>query len=143
MGKTEDSSTGLVHIGARAYDLTVGQFISVDPVLMLTQHQSLNGYAYANNSPVTFADPTGMCIDPETGAASLTTAGRTRESRTRPTTSIRVTQTEMSTMMSTLKVPTRPFRPAPISRPSMYRVKYLTVSKKPSRVHSALSTTTP
>ncbi|MER6105758.1 RHS repeat-associated core domain-containing protein [Streptomyces sp. NPDC001832] len=67
LGKPADTTTGLTHIGAREYDPAVGQFISVDPVLDSGQHQSLNGYAYGNNNPVTSADPTGMWIDDGTG----------------------------------------------------------------------------
>ncbi|WP_442810528.1 polymorphic toxin-type HINT domain-containing protein [Streptomyces sp. Wh19] len=67
LGKPADTTTGLTHIGAREYDPSVGQFISVDPVLDPAQHQSLNGYAYGNNNPVTSADPTGMWIDDGTG----------------------------------------------------------------------------
>ncbi|MFG3295572.1 RHS repeat-associated core domain-containing protein [Streptomyces sp. NPDC048179] len=59
LGKTADSSAGLIHIGARDYDPVIGRFISVDPLLTLDQHQSLNGYTYGNNNPTTFADPTG------------------------------------------------------------------------------------
>ncbi|SCF67889.1 RHS repeat-associated core domain-containing protein [Streptomyces sp. MnatMP-M17] len=61
LGKPADDSTGLTHIGAREYDPGIGQFISVDPLLSLDQHQSLNGYSYANNTPVTSSDPTGLC----------------------------------------------------------------------------------
>ncbi|BBC32860.1 hypothetical protein SGFS_041540 [Streptomyces graminofaciens] len=60
LGKPADAGTGLTHIGAREYDPKTGQFLSVDPVLALDQHQSLNGYAYAGNNPVTFSDPTGL-----------------------------------------------------------------------------------
>ncbi|MGW2084562.1 RHS repeat-associated core domain-containing protein [Streptomyces sp. NPDC001880] len=67
LGKPADTTTGLTHIGAREYDPSVGQFISVDPVLAPDQHQSLNGYSYANNTPVTSADPTGLWIDDGTG----------------------------------------------------------------------------
>lgn len=63
LGKPADGNTGLTHIGAREYDPAIGQFISVDPVLTLEQHQSLNGYAYANNSPATFSDTTGLWLD--------------------------------------------------------------------------------
>lgn len=59
LGKTVDDATGLTHVGAREYDPAIGQFISVDPLLTLDQHQSLNGYTYANNTPVTSSDPTG------------------------------------------------------------------------------------
>ncbi|MDT0392360.1 RHS repeat-associated core domain-containing protein [Streptomyces dubilierae] len=64
LGKPADGGTGLTHIGAREYDPAVGQFISVDPLLTLDQHQSLNGYAYANQHPATSSDPTGLCDDP-------------------------------------------------------------------------------
>ncbi|WP_260844948.1 RHS repeat-associated core domain-containing protein [Streptomyces sp. SLBN-31] len=62
LGKTADSSSGLIHIGARDYDPMTGRFISVDPLLSLDQHQSLNGYTYGNNNPATFSDPTGTEI---------------------------------------------------------------------------------
>jgi RHS repeat-associated protein len=62
LGKPADESTGLTHVGAREYDPGIGQFISVDPALTLNQHQSLNGYSYANNTPVTHSDPTGLWI---------------------------------------------------------------------------------
>ncbi|WP_262386963.1 RHS repeat-associated core domain-containing protein [Streptomyces sp. TRM49041] len=59
LGKTADKDTGLTHVDAREYDPVIGQFISADPSLSTGQAQSLNGYAYANNNPTTFADPTG------------------------------------------------------------------------------------
>ncbi|WP_141366406.1 RHS repeat-associated core domain-containing protein [Streptomyces sp. 6-11-2] len=61
VGGTDDTSgTGLTHLGAREYDPTTGRFLSVDPVMDLTDPQQLNGYAYAENSPVTFSDSTGQ-----------------------------------------------------------------------------------
>ncbi|MFE5241560.1 MULTISPECIES: polymorphic toxin-type HINT domain-containing protein [unclassified Streptomyces] len=62
VGGTIDASTGLTHLGAREYDASIGKFISVDPVIDYTQPQQINGYAYANNTPVTHADPSGMAI---------------------------------------------------------------------------------
>nr|CEL14161.1 FIG01288243: hypothetical protein [Kibdelosporangium sp. MJ126-NF4]CTQ88528.1 FIG01288243: hypothetical protein [Kibdelosporangium sp. MJ126-NF4] len=56
---TNDPTTGLVHLGAREYDQSTGRFISVDPVIDHEDPQQLHGYAYANNSPVTFTDPDG------------------------------------------------------------------------------------
>nr|WP_078531139.1 polymorphic toxin-type HINT domain-containing protein [Streptomyces sp. PsTaAH-124] len=67
LGKTRDTNTGLTHIGAREYDPSIGQFLSVDPVLDTTDAQSLNGYSYADNSPVTHSDPTGAWLDDGTG----------------------------------------------------------------------------
>ncbi|WP_450152388.1 polymorphic toxin-type HINT domain-containing protein [Streptomyces dioscori] len=58
VGGTEDP-TGLTHLGAREYDASTGRFVSVDPVADLTDPQQINGYAYSNNNPVTFADPDG------------------------------------------------------------------------------------
>ncbi|WP_443062789.1 polymorphic toxin-type HINT domain-containing protein [Streptomyces sp. NBC_00390] len=60
LGKTADAGTGLTHIGAREYDPSIGQFVSIDPLLSLDQHQSLNGYSYANQHPATTSDPTGL-----------------------------------------------------------------------------------
>ncbi|MGW4084962.1 RHS repeat-associated core domain-containing protein [Streptomyces sp. NPDC004822] len=57
---TRPRPAGLTHIGAREYDPAIGQFISVDPVLNPSEPNSLNGYSYANNTPVTLADPTGL-----------------------------------------------------------------------------------
>ncbi|MGW2657392.1 RHS repeat-associated core domain-containing protein [Streptomyces sp. NPDC001478] len=78
LGKPADSSTGLVHVGARAYDPNVGQFISVDPILSLSDHQSLNGYTYSNNSPATYSDPSGLYLDDGVGH-SLQREGEQRE----------------------------------------------------------------
>lgn len=60
LGKPSDVTTGLTHIGAREYDTGTGQFLSVDPLLSVEQHQSLNGYTYANQNPTTNSDPTGL-----------------------------------------------------------------------------------
>ncbi|WP_435648758.1 RHS repeat-associated core domain-containing protein [Kitasatospora purpeofusca] len=59
LGKPQDS-TGLTHIGAREYDPALGRFISVDPVMDLSDPQQMNGYAYANNAPASASDPTGL-----------------------------------------------------------------------------------
>ncbi|MFH9292840.1 RHS repeat-associated core domain-containing protein [Streptomyces sp. NPDC017520] len=67
LGKPADSATGLTHIGAREYDPGIGQFISVDPLLEIDKHQTLNGYSYAGQAPATNSDPTGTCLDPGNG----------------------------------------------------------------------------
>lgn len=72
LGKPADTTTGLTHIGAREYDPGIGQFISVDPVLATDSAQSLNGYSYANNAPVTTSDPTGMCAEVDCPAHGVT-----------------------------------------------------------------------
>ncbi|MEV4476298.1 polymorphic toxin-type HINT domain-containing protein [Nonomuraea sp. NPDC049504] len=58
IGGTSDP-TGLTHIGAREYDASIGRFVSVDPLLEPDDPQNLNGYAYSDNSPVTYTDPSG------------------------------------------------------------------------------------
>ncbi|WP_051433109.1 RHS repeat-associated core domain-containing protein [Promicromonospora kroppenstedtii] len=58
LDKPEDAS-GLTAIGARMYDPVLGRFISVDPVMDLSDPQQWNAYSYANNMPVTLSDPTG------------------------------------------------------------------------------------
>ncbi|MEU6484266.1 polymorphic toxin-type HINT domain-containing protein [Streptomyces sp. NPDC046887] len=63
VGGTEDASTGLTQLGARSYDSATGRFLSVDPIMDVTDPQQINGYAYANNNPLTFADPSGLFCD--------------------------------------------------------------------------------
>ncbi|MFC7242999.1 nucleic acid/nucleotide deaminase domain-containing protein [Catellatospora aurea] len=58
VGGTEDP-TGLVHLGAREYDPSTGRFVSIDLLMDPYHPQTLHGYVYGNNSPVTFSDPTG------------------------------------------------------------------------------------
>ncbi|MEV5959783.1 RHS repeat-associated core domain-containing protein [Streptomyces sp. NPDC051987] len=59
LGKTTDPTTSLTYIGAREYDPTTGRFLSVDPLLETDKPQTLNGYTYGANNPVTYSDPTG------------------------------------------------------------------------------------
>lgn len=72
-GKELDSETGLNYFGARYYDSVTGRFIQMDPMLMgldkmsqeqrnafLSNPQNLNYYAYVQNNPVRYTDPTGM-----------------------------------------------------------------------------------
>lgn len=58
----DDPLTGLTHIGAREYDASTGRFLSVDPVIDMTDPQQMNGYAYADNNPTTHSDPTGLIL---------------------------------------------------------------------------------
>jgi RHS repeat-associated protein len=58
-----DTANGLTAIGAREYDPTIGQFISLDPQLDPTDPLSLNGYSYTDDNPVGQSDPTGQRVD--------------------------------------------------------------------------------
>ncbi|MFB7181436.1 RHS repeat domain-containing protein [Streptomyces sp. NPDC056257] len=60
VGGTKDTDTGLTHLGAREYDPSTGRFISVDPVMDVTDSQQLHGYTYSNNNPMTNSDPSGL-----------------------------------------------------------------------------------
>jgi RHS repeat-associated protein len=64
----DNDPTGLVHLGAREYDAATGRFISVDPLMDIAQPQQWNAYSYANNSPVTLSDPSGLIPEGESMA---------------------------------------------------------------------------
>jgi len=66
--------TGLTHLGAREYDPAIGRFISADPIVDPHDPQQMQGYAYAENSPITGSDPTGLrnCTGPRDCGSDLT-----------------------------------------------------------------------
>ena len=53
-GYYADPDTGLLKLGARYYDPTIGRFITLDP-----GRDGLNWYVYAGGNPVNAIDPTG------------------------------------------------------------------------------------
>ncbi|QSB06039.1 RHS repeat domain-containing protein [Natronoglycomyces albus] len=63
IGGIDNEHLGLTTIGAREYEPATGRFISVDPIATFWNPQQLNGYAYADNSPITKSDPTGLCAE--------------------------------------------------------------------------------
>ncbi|WP_423462377.1 RHS repeat-associated core domain-containing protein [Promicromonospora sp. MS192] len=76
LDKPADAS-GLTAVGARLYDPVLGSFVSVDPVMDLSDPQQWNAYAYANNNPVTWSDPTGLLLGPLIdGAYTAPTRGK-------------------------------------------------------------------
>ncbi|MDB5972750.1 MAG: repeat-associated core domain protein [Hydrocarboniphaga sp.] len=61
-GHAFDSESGLTYAQARFYDPLIGRFLSTDPVYFSDQNPfTFNRYAYANNNPYRYTDPTGMC----------------------------------------------------------------------------------
>jgi RHS repeat-associated protein len=64
-GQQRDEETGLDYFNARNYSAPLGRFLSVDPGnagATPPLPQSWNGYAYVNNQPCRYNDPTGMFI---------------------------------------------------------------------------------
>lgn len=52
---------GVIHMNARLYDPTLGQFLQADPLIQAPENlQSRNAYTYVLNNPLTLVDPTGM-----------------------------------------------------------------------------------
>jgi len=79
-------TTGLTHLGAREYDPVIGRFISVDPLLDLNDPQQWNGYAYANNDPVSSSDPSGLiCTHQADDPCGTGATGSSGNAPTKPT----------------------------------------------------------
>ncbi|MFF1452609.1 RHS repeat-associated core domain-containing protein [Streptomyces sp. NPDC058274] len=60
LGKSEDTSTGLSLLGARAYDPVLGRFLSPDPINTPYSPQNLSSYSYSDNNPISYSDPSGL-----------------------------------------------------------------------------------
>jgi RHS repeat-associated protein len=58
-GGLYDPLTGLVRFGARDYDAAAGRWTARDPLGFSSGDSNL--YAYVNNDPVNFVDPSGLC----------------------------------------------------------------------------------
>lgn len=59
-GKPLDDETGLIFLGARYYNPSLGRFITPDTKVQASDNpQTLNRYTYCNNNPVNLVDPTG------------------------------------------------------------------------------------
>jgi RHS repeat-associated protein len=56
-GRESDPETGLMYYRARYYDVSIGRFISEDPIQFRGGN---NFYVYVNNDPTAFVDPTGL-----------------------------------------------------------------------------------
>mgnify|MGYP005846566911 CR=1 FL=1 len=62
-GQRLDNSVGLYYYGARYYDPALGRFVQADTLVPEPGNpQALNRYAYVNNNPVRYTDPTGMYL---------------------------------------------------------------------------------
>jgi RHS repeat-associated protein len=56
-GRELDQESGLYYDRARYYDPSVGRFLSEDPIRF---HGGIDFYAYVENNPVVFIDPSGL-----------------------------------------------------------------------------------
>lgn len=61
-----DADSGLMLLGHRYYDASVGRFITKDPA-----RQGQNGYVYCGNNPLTRTDPKGLWIETVADVAGL------------------------------------------------------------------------
>lgn len=77
-GHKFDTNTELSYMQARYYDPVIGRFYSNDPVdagsyLSQGNTHGFNRYAYANNNPYKFIDPTGMlACEPDSDCKTIT-----------------------------------------------------------------------
>jgi len=70
-GQREEASIGLYFYGARWYDSSLGRFTSADTMIPSAQGvQAWDRYAYANNNPVRYNDPTGHSVTQGDGGSS-------------------------------------------------------------------------
>lgn len=67
-GHTMIGRTGLIHMNGRVMDAAIGRFLSPDPyVTNPMSTQGLNRFAYVQNSPLTYIDPSGFDAEPPAG----------------------------------------------------------------------------
>jgi RHS repeat-associated protein len=59
-GQYRDVESGLLYNSARYYEPLIGRYVQKDPVGI---EGGLNLYAYAAGNPVSYADPSGLCIE--------------------------------------------------------------------------------
>jgi len=75
LNQEQSAQTDLVQLGARAYDSTLGRFLSVDSVLAPMNPLQNNGYSYAANGPISGSDASGDCMLSSDGNACVLGAG--------------------------------------------------------------------
>ena len=71
-GYVYDTETELYYLQSRYYDPSIGRFIAADAFISTGQgNLGTNMYAYCNNNPVNFADPTGTSAVLALGTATI------------------------------------------------------------------------
>jgi RHS repeat-associated protein len=66
LGRVVDPETGLIYLRNRYYDPTTGQFLSRDPLAVLTG----SPYGYVGGDPLNGSDPSGLAPLADGGTAS-------------------------------------------------------------------------
>ena len=75
-GQREETGLGLYDYGARYYDPELGRFIQPDTIVPNPgDAQAFDRYAYVNNNPLKYTDPTGHCATLDNGDADWTNDG--------------------------------------------------------------------
>jgi len=59
-GTPTDPNSGLLLMGARTYDPSVGRFLTYDPAPVSAYDPAISPYVYVNNRPTVLVDPTGL-----------------------------------------------------------------------------------
>lgn len=73
-GQINDGDTGLYYYNARYYDPLLHKFIQADTIVPDPSNpQTLNRYAYVNNNPLKYIDPTGHETEQVQNSSSCTT----------------------------------------------------------------------
>lgn len=70
-GAYTDPETGLQYLTNRYYDPSTAQYLSVDPLVGITQ----SPYGYVNDNPINNTDPLGLCIQGPPDAPPVNCAG--------------------------------------------------------------------
>ena len=75
VGKERDEETGLYYYGARYYSAWLGRFVSVDP--LAGKFPNFSPYAYGNDNPLRYSDPSGMQTEDEVDQVHTVQKGET------------------------------------------------------------------
>jgi RHS repeat-associated protein len=70
-GQEHDADLGLVNMHGRIYDPVLAQFLSPDPYMATPYGHGINAFAYVNNRPLDFTDPSGFVLDNDDQSAIL------------------------------------------------------------------------
>jgi RHS repeat-associated protein len=81
-----ETEIGLYYYGARFYDPALGRFVSPDSVIPQQQgSQAWDRYAFVNNNPIKYTDPSGHCAICTVGQLIVQTASDIYENQTEAT----------------------------------------------------------